>query len=369
MRQAIFRFGQDSRGNGMVLNQRHRFLNAFYNRGAGVSAKRLQAPATRVEMRTAIYAGDFAGDIRGIFRSVLQRLCVVVALLLCRTAVCDDPPQLAIYSMNADGSELQKVVQAPNRRWHGGPSWSHDGTRILFHAFLKDATTPDSHVFAARADGTDIKDLGAGANANWSPDDKQIVFSIPDQHLDKEQAGVWIMNANGKGRQWIFAGTSPRYAPDGSRILFVSSHEGNQSIYVYDMIEGMPKKILQEPYQQRPGSAAWSPDGKRVAFVDERTGKFELILIDSAGSEKKQSIRHRGLIGGPVAWAPHNRIAIWLKTKEPTDPQRLHILDPDTEDAPVILSQQDSGKLNFDPAWSTDGQRLLFVSDRVLEKP
>ena len=53
------------------------------------------------------------------------------------------------------------------------------------------------------------------------------------------------MNADGKGRQWMFAGTAPRFAFDGSRILFVSSHEGNQSIYVYDVIEGMTKKILQ----------------------------------------------------------------------------------------------------------------------------
>lgn len=279
----------------------------------------------------------------------------------------DDPPQLAVYVMNVDGTDLRKVAQAADRKWHAAPCWSNDGKRVLFHAHLKGAETADSHIFSVGDDGADQKDLGAGAFASWSPDNKQIVFSIPDQHVDKGQAGVWIMNADGKGRQWLFAGTAPKFAPDSSRILFVSSHEGNQSIYVYDMIEGMSKKILQEPYQKRPGSACWSPDGKRVAFVDERTGKFELILIDATGSEKKQVVRFRGLLGLPIAWAPNSKIALGVKTKETSDPERLHMLEPDTEDSPEILPQQGAGTLNFDPAWSPDGKRIVFISDRVLD--
>ena len=56
-----------------------------------------------------------------------------------------------------------------------------------------------------------------------------------------------------------------------------------------------------------------------MAFVDERTGKFELILIDATGSEKKQVVRFRGMIGGPVAWAPYQKIAVWVKAKEAGD--------------------------------------------------
>ena len=292
---------------------------------------------------------------------------LALILVRCSSAWADDPPQLAVFVMNFDGSDLRKVTQAADRHWHAAPSWSSDGKLVLFHAHLKDAAMADSHLFVVHDDGSEIRDLGAGANASWSPDNKEILFSIPEQHTDKGQAGVWIMNANGKGRQWLFAGTSPRFSPDGSRILFVSSHEGNQSIYVYELLEGTQKKILQEPYQQRPGDARWSPDGKRVAFVDERTGKSELILIDAASPEKKAVIRFRGLIGGPVGWAPHRKIAIWVKSKDAGDPQRLHFLDPDNEDAPVVFSQQEAGTLNFDPAWSGDGQRLLFISDRVLK--
>jgi Tol biopolymer transport system component len=277
-----------------------------------------------------------------------------------------DAPQLAVFAMKLDGSELRKAAQAPGKRWHAGPSWSDDGQSILFHAYPNDAASADSHVFVVMSDGADVKDLGLGAHAAWSPDHKQIVFSVLEQNPEKAQVGLWVMNADGKGRQWMFPGTSPRYAPDGSRILFVSSHEGNQSIYLYALLESMSKKILQEPYEQRPGAARWSPDGKRVAFVDVRKGKTELILIDAAGSEKSQVVRYRGPIGGPVAWGPNGNLLISQKDSSANDRQRLYLLNPDNDNDPELLPQQDAGTLNFDPAWSLDGQRIVFISDRTL---
>ena len=40
-------------------------------------------------------------------------------------------------------------------------------------------------------------------------------------------------------------------------------------------------------------------------------------------------MRHRGLIGGPVAWAPNASLVLWAREKEMTDPQRLSSLSPE----------------------------------------
>ena len=275
-----------------------------------------------------------------------------------------DAPQLAIYSMNADGTELKQLVQAPGKRWHGTPSWSSDGKQIVFHAFPNDADAGDSHIFVTAADGSNLRDLGQGCFASWSPDNKQLVFYVAEKNPEKENVGVWVMNADGKGRQFLFAGTSPVFSPDGSQLLFVSSHEGSQSIYVYDMLEGTPKKVLQDPYQKVPGSARWSPDGKKIAYIDEKEGKFELTVFDAAGSEKEKAVRHRGLIGGPIAWAPNAKISLWVRDKDTADPQKLSSITSEGDDPPEVLPNQDLGTLNFDPCWSADNLRVLFVSDR-----
>lgn len=304
-------------------------------------------------------------------RTILNAgLCVATALAIANWQGVElpaaDAPQLAVFSMNLDGSDLRKVVQAPDKRWHAAPCWSSDGQFILFHAFPNDANAADSRVFIVKYDGGDLKDLGAGNRAAWSADNKQIVFNVAEQHPEKLQAGLWVMNADGKGRQWMFPGIAPRYAADGSRLLYVSSHEGNQSIYIYDLVESTPKKILQEAYEQKPGAAAWSADGKRVAFVDERKGKVELIVIDAAGSEKSQVVRYRGPVAGPVAWGPGDKLLFSQKEAAAGDRQRLYALNPDGEDDPELLPQQDAGTWNFDAAWSPDGRRIVFISDRVL---
>src|SRR5262249_55092928 len=146
--------------------------------------------------------------------------------------------------------------------------------------------TADSRVFVVQDDGTQMKDLGQGCFPTWSPDNKQILFCVEEKNPEKEQVGIWVMNADGKVRQWVCAGKSPMFAPDGSRFLFISNHEGNQSIYTYDMLDGNSKKVLQEEYKKPSGSARWSPDGKKIAFIDERDGYVELIVFDSTDSNK-----------------------------------------------------------------------------------
>jgi Tol biopolymer transport system component len=51
-----------------------------------------------------------------------------------------------------------------------------DGTRIAF--------VREGNIFVVSADGTDVKDLGAGEDPAWSPDGTRIAFQLLDESAE-----------------------------------------------------------------------------------------------------------------------------------------------------------------------------------------
>ena len=141
----------------------------------------------------------------------------------------------------------------------------------------------------------------------------------------------------------------------------------------------------------------WSPDGRYLAFVSSRTDKRDndqLWLLDRRGGEARQLTK---VDGGVVdyAWSPNGRqIALIVLDKDPneTDPDAK---DEDKKPKPIVIDRFQfkrdidgylytrrqrlfvldvaTGNMrrlttgDFDeylPAWSPDGTRIAFVSNR-----
>jgi TolB protein len=95
-----------------------------------------------------------------------------------------------IYVMNADGSQVRRLTDAPVDE--GWPAWSPDGRQIVFSSTRDDCSYSEAEdclttgdigpwhtLYVMNADGTDKHRLSPtfGQFAAWSPDGQYILFA------------------------------------------------------------------------------------------------------------------------------------------------------------------------------------------------
>jgi len=140
-----------------------------------------------------------------------------------------------IYVVSLDGSQPMKRLTV-NRQIDTDPAWSPDGTMIAFYHM---AGAGDSGIFVMNADGTGLRQLDEGnaheGHPSWSPDGSRIVF-----HAGGAGANIICeINVDGTGFAKLPVvsefNRDPSWSPDGSKIVF--SADGNSvksEIYVID---------------------------------------------------------------------------------------------------------------------------------------
>ena len=252
-----------------------------------------------------------------------------------------DQSTAAIFSANADGSDVRQLTHPNFGEQDSFPDWSPDGSKILF-AHQDVNTTSD--VWVMNADGTDPRQLTHctgvcnGAQwGRWSPDGSKILYSVADNPIrpdgNASAEALWIMNADGSHPVQIthpplptsIADNAPAWSPDGKQIIFARNHLMGQSfddqaLFLINL-DGSGLKQLTAWGHLEAGNARWSPDGTRILF--QSYGSFPV---------------------GPI-------------------PQ-LYTIFPDG----THLMQVTSNELNFDPAWSPDGTKIIFAHRSLTGK-
>jgi len=126
----------------------------------------------------------------------------------------------SLWAMNADGTNIFPFLEGSEFNCYGFPAWSPDGTQIAFR--LGSASGGAIHVM--NADGSNVRKLtdapGNNRKPTWSPDGKQIAFERDEQ--------IFVMNADGTGEQMLTPTDSngdryPDWSPIGDKIAFERS--------------------------------------------------------------------------------------------------------------------------------------------------
>jgi uncharacterized protein (TIGR03067 family) len=271
-----------------------------------------------------------------------------------------------LSTINADGTNLRKLLAMPDYTSIGSPDWSRDGTRIAFDAWRSSIgeTYVDGHVFVVNADGGKPIDLGPGAMPSWSPDGKRIVFC---QYSPSQ--GVWIMAADGSGRRLLNAAAwGAEWCPTGDRIAYLT-YEGGANIAVHELATGRQRTLLDRKYSQIVWGMAWSPDGQWICFKEvAEDRKPEMAAVHVEGQAKgfkvllPKAMPDVKDILPTIAWSGDGRQILVSLMGPGASNRQLYFVDFEGQAAPRLVPGQDPARWNNDMAWSLDGKKIVYCS-------
>ena len=258
-----------------------------------------------------------------------------------------------LYAVAADGSRLEKIVDASSRE----PLWGTGGSMMSFDV------SPDGSRIAYSACTYNRKPAEDSREDDWVYNYEIVLSDIDGTNTKRLTENTHFDNF-------------PTVSPDGTRVAFISdsrfvNYVGGSSgewLVIYTVSTGESKEIaLPERFLALLYPLKWSPDGESIAFVGADYGRPQ--------KEWKRAVYTVGTDGSGLtaiteaasapAWSPDGR-RFAVAVPRARDKASLYTFAADGS-RPRLISPSLPRPWGFpeltwmgDLAWSPDGSRLLL---------
>jgi Tol biopolymer transport system component len=295
--------------------------------------------------------------------------------------VSDQEGDIAIYVMNADGSDPRRVSE-PSQHFCFSPIWSPDGQRLAYLGMdgnpFEEEDNADGNpitvqVWVSAADGSahvhvsrEVSQEGTyvlGLDPTWSPDGTRLALAatVESAEGDDPRSVIHVVRADGQGVErsitlpWMVHHLT--WSPTAPELLIASESPGaGMVVHVLSSDGGEVTEVFRGTQ-----TAAWSPDGRAVVVGDYSSQ--EVIIIDVGQGDQTQAPRtvaQTTMQPVQLAWSPDGaHIAIATTGHYRQDYATvLRVLTLETGELTTVV--EGAGWLGW-PNWSPDGRHLGFT--------
>lgn len=269
---------------------------------------------------------------------------------------------------------------------------------------------PVFDLVVSKADGRALKALAGMSTADpvrprlfdepaWSPEGDAVAFTVDRSEPYGEggfpETDIYVVTADGiRLRRLTRDGRSmsPAWSPDGRTIIFArrgeieepSSFEAyrRMSVTLWTMTdEGQQQRPVFEPVEGRiDAPAGWSPDGSRFLFTREPVAlpglgariirRAAIYVIDADGSELTKLADQ----GTDPAWSPEGSRIAFVSDRDRNGElgygdtvryaHELYLMDADGSNQRRLTTTKDLNEAR--PAWSPDGSVIAYQRGEVV---
>ncbi len=217
----------------------------------------------------------------------------------------------AIWIMNNDGSGQKKLYDG--MAWDGEPAFSEDGSKIYFAAESKKAFSAryiSIHVMNIDgSDGVKLTETADSRNPAVSPDGNLVAYSS----RVSGNYDIWVMSPDGTDKKRLTDATgdenSPAWSPDGNTIVYSSMGD----IFTIGVNAFRPVQLTSDTYNNIEPS--YSPDGNSIAYASNVGGDYDLWILSADGSSHIKLTSDLSDEKSP-SWSPDGKKIAYTSNKD-----------------------------------------------------